>query len=209
MQQGASAWKRVKRAALGVVLLLLLLGLLLGLAPPGFTGRALQTPGAVALAAGAPGWAYAFYLGDGLYALAGLTFFLALGKVARGPRWLLGLGLAAALGKAAFDLGENILLAQAVVQSAAQAVAGGAADPASLPTMTALKQAAGGLCALAFARLHPRDDGLGLAIALLLLLGGLATLAGLALAPLGQANALFLFFTALLAAWNARRHAGG
>jgi len=200
MPPATDSWRTLSTAALAVLLLLLALGLLLALAPAGMTAKSLQAEGALRLAASSPRWAYAFYAGDGLYALAGFAFFLTLAKVSRGPRALLALGLAAALGKATFDLGENILLAQAVALDAAD-------DPSALALVTALKQLGGGVCALAFALVYPGDGWRARVVRMLLVATGLASLAGLLMPALGQANAWGVFFIAAVVTWDARTRA--
>lgn len=201
-----SDWQRLRLSAIGVVVCLLSLGLVIALAPSGMTARSLQTPGAEAVIAEGPAWALAFYLGDSLYVLIAFLLFLILARLARGPRWLILAGLAAAFGKAGFDLAENLTFGL----SAWGAWQEGVAEPVAAETavlLTTLKRIAGGLTVLAFAPLYPGSDRGARLVRALLWLGAAATAAGFLLAALQEANAMLLFFTAVVIAWHAKRHA--
>ncbi len=201
-----SDWSRLRWSALGVVVCLLGLGLVIALAPSGMTARSLQTPGAETVITEGPHWALAFYLGDSLYVLIALLLFLVLARLACGPRWLILCGLAAALGKAGFDLAENLTFGL----SAWAAWQTGVADSVSAETvvlLTTLKRLAGGLTVLAFAPIYPGSDLGGRLVRALLWLAAAATGAGFLLPALQEANAMLLFFTAAVISWHAWRHA--
>ncbi|GAB5469146.1 MAG: hypothetical protein Kilf2KO_21760 [Rhodospirillales bacterium] len=193
-------WRRLAWAAASVPLCLMALGLLMALAPAEMTPRSLQLPGALEVGLTAPGLAYAFYLGDSLYVFLALWLFLALAKLGPLSNRLALLGLAAACGKAAFDLAENTTFALALWQ-------GEAVDPASVWLLSILKRACGALAALAFVPLYPASASLSRLVRGLLLATALATCIGFWLPALAQANALILFFTAAALFWSARRHA--
>ncbi|MEO1193465.1 MAG: hypothetical protein AAFY02_17010 [Pseudomonadota bacterium] len=196
-----TAWKRLFLAAVAVPFCLMGLGLLMALAPAEMTPRSLQVPGAVAIAETAPGLATAFYLGDSLYVLLALFFFLCLYRLAAQEtalaRGLALIGIAAAFGKAAFDLAENLFFLQATAP----------VDPASAWLLSMGKRICGALCVLAFAPLYPTSAPFARIVQGLLLVTGIATLIGLWLPALMQANAMLLFFTAVAVAVSARRHA--
>ncbi len=202
----SSDWARLRLSAVGVVACLLSLGLLMALAPAAMTPRTLQTPGAEAVIAEGPLWALAFYLGDSLFVLIALAFFLVLARLAQGPRWLVLFGVAAAFGKAGFDLAENLSFG-AAAWTAWQSAAVGEISEKTVVVLTTLKRVAGGLAVLAFAPLYRGSDLGARLVRALLWLGAAATAAGFVIPALQEANAMLLFFTTAVVSWHAGVHA--
>lgn len=203
-----AAWgDGVGRSALLSLLTLLLLGLLLALAPAGVTVATLQ-PGEAGgdsrdwtPAIGfAPGWAVAFYLGDSLFVLALLWFFLALGRRLR-PGPLVTLMIWAALGKAAFDLLENALLFAAALPALGEG-AWSLPRPGALIALAMAKRACAALASVALAFVFPGEDAGARCCRLFLGAMGFAAALGFVVSALQLAYVTLLFLFLALVLWR-------
>lgn len=203
------AWRRLGWAAGATLAILLAMGLLLALMPPGVTVNSLQagemagSAEELALATNQhPGWALAFFIGDSLFALAAGCFYLAVARaLPRGP--LVTLLLIAGLTKVGADLLENALHLAGAVQ-VLQDEPWEDAPLAALLSLALVKRAGALVASLAAAFAFSRERAMGRLLCVSFLLSSLAAAAGFFLQGLEQSFGVFFFLTLALVLWHVR-----